>query len=192
MWRWCSQLHGYVELCCWLSAGDAGTNQRASEARLSSRDDRLHRPGASSSSREKLLLLRLCPGGGSNTWLTLTRSETYSDSLGDSLWDLLWLAQTRSETRSDSLWDSVWLALTRCETRSDSHWLAVRLSLTSDILSLNRSESDLLAHWPPLCLLQQEALPPVQFDWSSSGLTNPLDGRWPPPWPHLLLHSFCL
>lgn len=28
-----------------------------------------------------------------------------------------------------------------------------------------------------LPLLQQEALPPVQFDWSSSGLTNPLDGR---------------
>ncbi|GLD71950.1 ras-related protein ORAB-1, partial [Lates japonicus] len=27
----------------------------------------------------------------------------------------------------------------------------------------------------------QEALPPVQFDWSSSGLTNPLDGRFPPP-----------
>lgn len=26
-------------------------------------------------------------------------------------------------------------------------------------------------------LLQQEALPPIQFDWSSSGLTNPLDGR---------------
>ncbi|XP_039666142.1 aftiphilin a [Perca fluviatilis] len=25
--------------------------------------------------------------------------------------------------------------------------------------------------------VQQEALPPVQFDWSSSGLTNPLDGR---------------
>ncbi|MEQ2264781.1 hypothetical protein XENORESO_019428 [Xenotaenia resolanae] len=24
--------------------------------------------------------------------------------------------------------------------------------------------------------VQQEALPPIQFDWSSSGLTNPLDG----------------
>ncbi len=24
---------------------------------------------------------------------------------------------------------------------------------------------------------RQESLPPVQFDWSSSGLTNPLDGK---------------
>uniref|UniRef100_A0A3B4BC71 Aftiphilin clathrin-binding box domain-containing protein n=1 Tax=Periophthalmus magnuspinnatus TaxID=409849 RepID=A0A3B4BC71_9GOBI len=29
---------------------------------------------------------------------------------------------------------------------------------------------------PDCVCLQQEALPPVQFDWSSSGLTNPLDG----------------
>uniref|UniRef100_A0A8C6WH22 Uncharacterized protein n=1 Tax=Neogobius melanostomus TaxID=47308 RepID=A0A8C6WH22_9GOBI len=34
-----------------------------------------------------------------------------------------------------------------------------------------------IAHTSP-CAAEsvQEALPPVQFDWSSSGLTNPLDG----------------
>lgn len=37
--------------------------------------------------------------------------------------------------------------------------------------------SSVCVYKPPLSLLQQEALPPVQFDWSSSGLTNPLDGR---------------
>uniref|UniRef100_A0A672HRU2 Aftiphilin clathrin-binding box domain-containing protein n=1 Tax=Salarias fasciatus TaxID=181472 RepID=A0A672HRU2_SALFA len=29
---------------------------------------------------------------------------------------------------------------------------------------------------PPAAAPAQEALPPIQFDWSSSGLTNPLDG----------------
>lgn len=45
-----------------LFVGDAGTNQRACEARLCSRDDRFYSPGAFSGSREKLLSLRHSSG----------------------------------------------------------------------------------------------------------------------------------
>lgn len=55
-------------------AGDAGTNQRAREARFCSRDDRLYRPGASSGSGEELLSFRLGPGGSSGR-VTITETD---------------------------------------------------------------------------------------------------------------------
>ena len=88
---WCVCVrHRQPPSVCFLS-GDAGTNQRAREARFCSRDDRFHSPGASSGSREKLLPLRLGPGETSVTLivssvcLSSCQLEPTCQSVSDSL-----------------------------------------------------------------------------------------------------------